>query len=190
MMPSRSHSLDNFQATNLTFYLQNQTRTCTFTQNLPGQTRTAPVLPCTMAQPSRTSAFRRNPLPFSASSAIPVKEHIDHHMHIGNVPPLIDWTFVEFRSVRDKVLRYLHEAVGQENLETSRIRIWYRDTIGFVIVGITLKNNISRDWMILDERIETIVRDTLREVNAGFGLIRVAVTYQLLPPVPLPNPAT
>lgn len=190
MMPSRSQSLDNFQAINFVSYQRNHTTACTFTQNLSEPTRTAPILPCTMAEPSGPPYPEPTPEPTPPGGVMPVKEHIDHHMVIGSIPQFIDWTCIEFRSIHDKVLRHIDSAMRQVNMAASRVRIWYRDTIGFAVVWVLVKENVARDWMALNRDIEIVVRDALREENAGFGLLRVAVLYRLLPPMPLAQPTT
>jgi hypothetical protein len=138
-----------------------------------------------MAEPvGTTPSSEPTPDPSLVGSVIPIAEHIKHQ-HPKSTPPQEDWTYVDFASIQDKVLRHLHRKLGKDNVTSLRVQIGYRDTIGLAVIGIVLKENIAHNWVTLNSDIETIARHNLRKEKPGFGLIHLAISYQLLPPVPL-----
>jgi hypothetical protein len=120
-------------------------------------------------------------VPRSRSRAMPIQEHIQQHMLIGRIPPLDGWVYASFPHIKDEVVAHIRRKVGQDKVLSVTVRIWNRDISWLAVVGVVLLENISRNWIALNEQITRIIRTMVRQLLPTLVQGRVAVTYQLFP---------
>ncbi|CRG90813.1 hypothetical protein PISL3812_07859 [Talaromyces islandicus] len=133
-----------------------------------------------MAPPGSSPPSEAASDPPSTRRVMPIEEHIQHHMLVGNIPPLHGWLYDTFPMIEDSVLAHIRTVVGHDKMLGATVRIWNLDATWLAIVGVILLENISRDWVALDSDIEAIIRNKLREEDPLLDWGSVTVTYQLL----------